>query len=255
MGQSSPQVCSQSTRVSLRHPYKGPRSPGLQFAGSPASVCHAGICLELFPAPVGPSGRSPPQIEQWTESREGKEQGPHSTHFVPKGGASRCAGTWGFVPSARGARASPRKQSRFAARALAARHWLSGRDLPSCAGRSPAPRLGTESAPLPPFTGGGQAHRTAGGRGRGRGAVGGGWSESTAPPGAWAGCPSLVSVPRPPPPATPPPVDAPSQPAFPFPCLCNQGSQGQGARKIQREERKEGEGEKSQNRIGKKHFN
>ena len=140
-------------------PYKGPRSPGLQFAGSPASVCHAGICLELFPAPVGPSGRSPPQIEQWTESREGKEQGPHSTHFVPKGGASRCAGTWGFVPSARGARASPRKQSRFAARALAARHWLSGRDLPSCAGRSPAPRLGTESAPLPPFTGGGQAHR------------------------------------------------------------------------------------------------
>lgn len=182
--------------------------------------------MELFPAPVGPSGRSPPQIEQWTESREGKEQGPHSTHFVPKGGASRCAGTWGFVPSARGARASPRKQSRFAARALAAHHWLPGRDLPSCAGRSPAPRLGTESAPLPPFTGGGQAHWTAGGRGRG--AVGGGWSESTAPPGVWARCPSLVSVPRPPPPATPPPVDAPSQPAFPFPCLCNQGSPGQG---------------------------
>ncbi|CAI9165813.1 unnamed protein product [Rangifer tarandus platyrhynchus] len=49
------------------------------------------------------------------------------------------------------------------------------------------------------------------------GAVGGGWSDSTAPPGAWARCPSLVSVPRPPPRATLPPVDAPSQPAFPFP--------------------------------------
>ena len=154
--------------------------------------------MELFPAPVGPSGRSPPQIEQWTESREGKEQGPHSTHFVPKGGASRCAGTWGFVPSARGARASPRKQSRFAARALAAHHWLPGRDLPSCAGRSPAPRLGTESAPLPPFTGGGQAHWTAGGRAGGRwGAAGQSRQRLRASgPGALRSSPSPVRRPR-----------------------------------------------------------
>lgn len=97
---------------------------------------------------------------------------------------------------------------------------------PACVGRSPAPRLGTKSAPHPCRMGGGAGSLTArGGVGWWGGRLVGVDSSSRRP------APLPFTLLGPPPAAlaaaTPPPVDASSQLAFPF-FSCILGSPGQG---------------------------
>ena len=132
-----------------------------------------------------------------------------------------------FGPGSSGvtAQTKPLRSSRSCCSPLAPGPRPTPAPRPPNAGRSPAPRLSTVSTSPPIHIHWGRAG-SSDSRGRPGAGAGGGWSDSTAPPGAWARCPSLVCGPRPPSRATLPPVDAPSQPAFPFPHPLQSGVPG-----------------------------